>query len=136
MQMRKIFNKSYWIGFVSSMVLTSAGLIACWLCTREEKADVKEIVDSYAIADVDTLVLDDLYMGMTEEEFIREMEKGVQGDYTLEQVDSLQLDLALFNHGVPDSIIKIWRDLSDKQKLDAILGTATEDIRIGRRDGR
>ena len=119
--MRKIFNKSYWIGFVSGMVLTSAGLIACWLCTREEKADVKEIVDSYAIADVDTLVLDDFYMGMTEEEFLREMEKGVQGDYTLEQVDSIQLDVALSNFGVPDSIIKIWRGFSDKQKLDAIM---------------
>ena len=120
--MKKIFNKSYWIGFISGMVLTSAGLyIACWLCTREEKADVKEIVDSYAIADVDTLVPDDLYMVMTEEEFYEEMQKGVQGDYTLEQVDSIQLDVALSNFGVPDSIIKIWRGFSDKQKLDAIM---------------
>lgn len=43
-------------------------------------------VDSCSLP-VDTITLLD---EMPEEEFIREMQKGVQGDFTLEQVDSMQ----------------------------------------------
>lgn len=122
--MKKIFNKLYCLGFLSGIIFTFAGLyLAFWIDSRRT-----EIVEVGELEGTDTLV--DIYMGMTEEEFHKEMQKGCYGDLTQKQIDSLQLDLALFNHGVPDSIIKIWGGLSDKQKLDAILGVATEDIRL------
>lgn len=124
--MKKIFNKSYWLGLLSGIIFTFAGLyLAFWIDSRST-----EIVDVNEVEGVDTICVDDPYMGMTKEEFYKEMQKGCYGDLTQKQIDSLQLDLALFNHGVPDSIIKIWGGLSDKQKLDAILGVATEDIRL------
>lgn len=122
--MKRFGNKSYWLGFLSGIIFTFAGLyLAFWIDSRRT-----EIVEVGELEGTDTLV--DIYMGMTEEEFHKKMQKGCYGDLTQKQIDSLQLDLALFNHGVPDSIIKIWGGLSDKQKLDAILGVATEDIRL------
>ena len=122
--MRKLGNKLYWLGFLSGIIFTFAGLYLAFLIDSRRT----EIVNVDAVEGVDTVA--NIYMGMTEEEFYKEMQKGCYGDWTQEQIDSFQLDLALFNHGVPDSIIKIWRNLSDKQKLDAILGVATEDIRL------
>ena len=122
--MRKLGNKLYWLGFLSGIIFTFAGLYLAFLIDSRRT----EIVNVDAVEGVDTV--SNIYMGMTEEEFYKEMQKGCYGDWTQEQIDSFQLDLALFNHGVPDSIIKIWRNLSDKQKLDAILGVATEDIRL------
>jgi hypothetical protein len=58
------------------------------------------------------------------------MQKGCYGDLTQKQIDSLQFDLALFNHGVPDSVIKIWDRLTDKQRVEAILGVPNEYIRL------
>lgn len=81
-----------------------------------------------AVEGVDTVA--NIYMGMTEEEFYKEMQKGCYGDWTQEQIDSFQLDLALFNHGVPDSVIKIWDRLTDKQRVEAILGVPNEHIRL------
>ena len=92
-----------------------------------------EIIEVLDVEGIDTV--SDIYKGMTEEEFMNEMQKGCYGDFTQEQIDSFQLDLALFNHGVPDSIIKIWSKLSDKQKINEILGVPTESIhwkKIGR----
>ena len=122
--MRKLGNKLYWLGFLSGIIFTFAGLYLAFLIDSRRT----EIVNVDAVEGVDTVA--NIYMGMTEEEFYKEMQKGCYGDWTQEQIDSFQIDLALFNHGVPDSIIKIWRNLSDKQKLDAILGVATEDIRL------
>lgn len=120
-------KKTFFIGFITGIVFTFAGLfIAVWLDSRKtEIVDVDEVEEG-----VDTLFFDDIYMGMTEEEFQREMQKGCYGDWSQEQIDSFQLDLALFNHGVPDSIIKKWKSLSDKQRVDVILGVATEDIKL------
>lgn len=48
-------------------------------------------IDTIDVAPDDTTsISSDPYIGMTEEEFIQEMMKGVQGDYTLEQVDSMR----------------------------------------------
>ncbi len=118
----RLFNKSFWIGFVSGVLFIFAGLFIAY------KIDSKrtEIIEEGDIESVDSI--GDLYMGMTEEEFMNEMQKGWHGDLTQEQIDSLQLDVALFNHGVPDSIIKIWNNLSDKQKLDAVLEVPNERI--------
>jgi len=132
--MKKLFNKSFWIGFVSGILFVIISLIAIGLCNYFCNPERYICTwDDPEAEYMDTLAFDDLYMGMTEEEFYEEMKKGVNGDLTQEQVDSIQLDLALFNHGVPDSIIKIWGTLSDKQRLDAIMGTATEDIKLWRR---
>ena len=122
--MKKIFNKLYWLGFLSGIIFTFAGLYLAFRIDsrRTETAEVAEVEG------VDTICVDDPYMGMTEEEFYKEMQKGCYGDLTQKQIDSLQLDLALFNHGVPDSIIKIWGKLSDKQKINEILGVPTESI--------
>ena len=117
-----IINKSFWIGFIFGMLFTFAGLFVAY------KIDSKrtEIIEVLDVEGIDTV--SDIYKGMTEEEFMNEMQKGCYGDFTQEQIDSLELDLALFNHGVPDSIIKIWGKLSDKQKINEILGVPTESI--------
>jgi hypothetical protein len=111
-----IRNKSFWIGFIFGILFTFAGLFVAY------KIDSKrtEIIEVLDVEGIDTV--SDIYKGMTEEEFMNEMQKGCYGDFTQEQIDSLELDLALFNHGVPDSIIKIWGKLSDKQKINEILG--------------
>ena len=117
-----IRNKSFWIGFIFGILFTFAGLFVAY------KIDSKrtEIIEVLDVEGIDTV--SDIYMGMTEEEFMKEMQKGYYGDLTQKQIDSIQLDVALFNHGVPDSIIKIWNNLSDKQKLEEILGVPTESI--------
>jgi hypothetical protein len=122
--MKKIFNKLYWLGFLSGIIFTFAGLYLAFRIDsrRTETAEVAEVEG------VDTICVDDPYMGMTEEEFYKEMQKGCYGDLTQKQIDSLQLDLALFNHGVPDSIIEKWNTLSVKQQLDAVLEVPNERI--------
>ena len=122
--MKKIFNKLYWLGFLSGIIFTFAGLYLAFLIDSRRT----EIVNVDAVEGVDTVA--NIYRGMTEEEFYKEMQKGCYGDWSQEQIDSFQLDLALFNHGVPDSIIKKWKSLSDKQMVDVILGVAIEDIKL------
>ena len=118
----KILNKSFCIGFVCGILFIFFGLFVAY------KIDIKgtEIIEDVAVDSIYTI--SDIYMGMTEEEFMKEMQKGCYGDLTQKQIDSIQLDVALFNHGVPDSIIKILNNLSDKQKLEEILGVPTESI--------
>ena len=118
-----IINKSFWVGFIFGILFMFIGLYTAAYtidCNR------KEVVDVQNVEGID--IVSDIYRGMTEEEFMNEMQKGCYGDLTQEQIDSLELDLALFNHGVPDSIIKIWGKLSDKQKINEILGVPTESI--------
>ena len=122
--MRKLGNKLYWLGFLSGIIFTFAGLYLAFLIDSRRT----EIVNVDAVEGVDTVA--NIYMGMTEEEFYKEMQKGCYGDWTQEQIDSFQLDLALFNHGVPDSVIKIWDRLTDKQRVEAILGVPNEHIRL------
>jgi hypothetical protein len=124
--MKKIFNISYWLGLLSGIIFTFVGLyLAFWIDSRST-----EIVDVNEVEGVDTICIDDPYMGMTKEKFCKEMQKGCYGDLTQKQIDSLQFDLALFNHGVPDSVIKIWDRLTDKQRVEAILGVPNEYIRL------
>ena len=107
----KLLNKSFGIGFVCGVLFLFLGLFIASKIDNKGTVIIEDI-------DVDSICSNsDIYMGMTEEEFMKEMEKGCYGDLTQKQIDSIQLDIALFNHGVPDSIIKIWNNLSDKQKL-------------------
>lgn len=124
--MKKLGNRSYWIGFVSGILFAFAVLFIVFGIDSRRT----EIVDVNEVEGVDTICIDDPYMGMTKEEFCKEMQKGCYGDLTQKQIDSLQFDLALFNHGVPDSVIKIWDRLTDKQRVEAILGVPNEHIRL------
>ena len=81
--MRKLFI--FVLGIAATVILVTVVVkINSSLKVFAETVEVTE-VDS-TILPADSILFPD---GMTEEVFINEMKKGVQGDYTLEQVDSM-----------------------------------------------
>lgn len=81
--MRKLFI--FVLGIAATVILVTVVVkINSSLKVFAETVEVTE-VDSTILPADSILFLD----GMTEEVFINEMQKGVQGDYTLEQVDSM-----------------------------------------------
>ena len=90
---KKLINKTFWIGFLGGILFTFAGIFVAY------KIDSKrtEIIKNIDLESIDTV--SDIYKGMTKEDFMNEMQKGCYGDLTQEQIDSLMLDVALFNHG-------------------------------------
>ena len=83
-------KKSFFAGVLIGIVFTIAFLIAlAWLDERYHiltKEIEIEVVDSIP----DDAAFVDPALLMPDEEFTRDMMKGVQGDFTLEQVDSMQ----------------------------------------------
>ena len=81
--MRKLFI--FVLGIAATVILVTVVVkINSSLKVFAETVEVTE-VDS-TLLPADSILFPD---GMTEEVFINEMQKGVQGDYTLEQVDSM-----------------------------------------------
>ena len=82
-------------------------LTVCFLClfscqrTQTHSNNYSKIVDTdsdYIDIPFDSIVKGTPYEGMTEEEFEKEMQKGVQGDLTLDQVDSISKELIKENY--------------------------------------
>ena len=67
---------------IVSFLLLIFIVISIFYCVLPEKTRNQKILD-YTLEGTP-------YFGMSEEEFEKEMQKGVQGDFTLEQVDSMQ----------------------------------------------
>lgn len=90
-------KKLFFIGVVVGIVVTIIFLVAlAWLDERYliiTKTVEVEVVD--CVPDDTTFV--DPSLIMSDEEFTREMMKGVQGDFTLEQVDSMQRAWAILD---------------------------------------
>lgn len=86
-------KKAFVAGIAVGIVLTFAFLfVLVWLderyhFTTDNELEI-EVVDS---TPEDTIIP---VLNMSDEEFIREMMKGVQGDFTWEQVDSMQREWA------------------------------------------
>lgn len=85
--MKKVYV--FILGVIVGMVITFASLYTAMYIGNGQSEAVP--IDTIEVLYRDsTCFLPDPYMGMTEEEFMKEMTKGVQGDYTLEQVDSMR----------------------------------------------
>lgn len=78
-------KKAYFLGIVICTIVV--------VCIHAYLGGFKS-KDSCISEEPDSLVSDslfiDTYNTMTKEEFYKEMMKGVQGDFTLEQIDSMQ----------------------------------------------
>ena len=79
------------LGILVGIVLTFVSLfILFWLDEKYHFITGVQVVD---VEEVDSIPVDTTLLpgiNISEEEFTKEMMKGVQGDYTLEQVDSMQ----------------------------------------------
>ncbi len=74
------------LGTTAIVILMTIGVqVNSFLTTPAETIEVTDVNNSDL--PVDTTVIPD---GMGEEEYIKELQKGEQGDYTLEQVDSMR----------------------------------------------
>lgn len=66
--------------------------------------------------------------------WLREQMKGVMGDYTFEQSESIMRRISLENHNIDISIIDHWDSLSDEEKVYAIEKYSTyENILLKRK---
>ena len=86
--MNKWFNKSFVLGIIAGAIITTASLYILFLFDDKYHFLVKPIVEE--VLEVDSCIIDYNDSYYDSEEFTMEMMKGVQGDFTLEQVDSMQ----------------------------------------------
>ena len=81
---------------MKKVISTIIGILIVLFITaivRNKCCNKNVIVDTIDVIDVGPDYIDtfpDPYEGMSEEEILKEQMKGVQGDYTLEQMDSMR----------------------------------------------
>jgi len=88
-------KKSFFAGIIVGIVLAFMLIIVfAWLDEKYHLVNNEKIVN---VEDVDLVLVDTTLLpsiNMSDEEFTKEMMGGVQGDFTLEQVDSMQREWA------------------------------------------
>lgn len=90
--MKKIKKKRIFIGILTSIIL----ILILWGLYKKGRP-VHNIEQEFKVADsvsVDTVEIPEEWLS---KEFSREMMKGVNGDFTLEQVDSMRKSWAKFD---------------------------------------